>query len=145
MSTPPPDPAQPTAPGDPALRRTIWLSLLADVVLVVAFATIGRLSHGEPLWGPAGDNLLTTAWPFVVALLAGWGALRVWRFPLTIIRAGVSLWLVTLIGGMLLRVVLGNTAEAAFVIVAAVMLALLLVGWRAGAALIRALRQGAAD
>ncbi len=145
MSTSQPEPAHPTAPGDPALRRTVWLSLLADVVLVVAFAAIGRLSHGEQLFGQPGLGLLTTAWPFVVALLVGWAAMRVWRFPLAILGAGVSLWLYTLIGGMLLRVASGSTAEPAFVVVAAVMLATLLIGWRAIAALVRAMRRGAAD
>ena len=42
-----------------------WTTLGLDLIVVLLFATIGRLSHGE-----AADPLgvLTTAWPFVIAL-----------------------------------------------------------------------------
>lgn len=145
--TPPEPPrtaAHPTAPGDPPTRRMVLLALLVDVVLVVAFAAIGRASHGEDVLGPDGLGLAQTTWPFLVSLLAGWLAMRLWRFPLAIVAAGVSVWLYTLIGGMLLRAISGQGVEVAFVIVAAIVLAIL-VGWRVIAALVRAGRVRVGD
>ena len=42
-----------------------WTTLGLDLIVVLLFATIGRLSHGEAA-DPLG--ILTTAWPFVIAL-----------------------------------------------------------------------------
>lgn len=142
MSTPAP---QPTAPSDPPLPRTIWIALAVDVILVVVFAAVGRASHGEEVLGPDGLGLAQTAWPFVVSLLVGWLTMRLWRFPLAILNAGVALWLYTLIGGMLLRAFSGQGVEIAFIIVAGIVLAVFLVGWRVIAALIRAGRVRVGD
>jgi hypothetical protein len=48
-------------------------------------------------------------------------------------------WVGTLVGGMLLRAMTGGGVQVSFVLVAAVVLAVLLLGWRAVARL--ALRQ----
>lgn len=106
-----------------AARRR-W-ALAADLALVVVFAAVGRASHGESL-SPAG--LAGTAWPFVVACLAAWVAVTLARlrhsrpWP-----AGAVVWAVTLAGGLLLRVTAGGTAAAAFIVVAAVTLAVFLL------------------
>ncbi|GAA1694934.1 DUF3054 domain-containing protein [Microbacterium sediminicola] len=126
MPTPHPTPAP----------RTIWLSLLADVVLVILFAAIGRASHDEGILGENGLGLLQTSWPFVVSLLIGWAAMRLWRFPTAILNAGISVWLYTVIGGMLLRGVSGQGVQMAFAIVTAIVLGLFLVGWRIVVALL---------
>lgn len=44
-------------------------------------------------------------------------------------------WAATLVGGMLLRLATGQGVQIAFVVVAAITLAVLLVGWRGIAAL----------
>ena len=126
-----PEPGRPS-PVLPA-PRTVAIALAVDVVLVVVFAAIGRASHGEEVIGPDGLGLAQTTWPFLVALLVGWLTMRLWRFPLAILNAGVAVWLYTVIGGMLLRAISGQTA---FVIVASIVLAVFLVGWRAVVALI---------
>jgi hypothetical protein len=107
---------------------TVALSAALDVVLVLVFVAFGRLSHDE---GITLSGTLGTAWPFLAALVLGWLATRTWRNPLGIVRPGVVLWACTVVIGMLLRVVSGQGVALAFVIVAAVTLALFLVGWRA--------------
>lgn len=115
-------------------------ALLLDAVFVLVFAVIGRASHDE---SPAG--FLLTAWPFLVALVVGHlvAALlpgrprRPWA-----LAWGAVVWVVTVAGGMLLRIVTGDTAQIAFIIVATITLGILLIGWRAAAALARR-RRGA--
>jgi hypothetical protein len=113
-------------------------AVIVDALFVLIFAAIGRASHQED---PAG--FLLTAWPFLVALVIGHlvAALlpgrprRPWS-----LKWGAVVWVVTVAGGMLVRVVAGDTAEVPFIIVATVVLGVFLVGWRAAAALVRRLR-----
>ncbi|GGA63372.1 hypothetical protein GCM10011490_12480 [Pseudoclavibacter endophyticus] len=102
-----------------------WWAIAVDVVLVVVFATTGRASHGETLtpWGIA-----DTAWPFVVACLAAWVLVTVARWPhARVFPSGLVVWAATLAGGMGLRVLAGDTAATAFIVVAAITLAVLLL------------------
>lgn len=109
------------------------LTVVVDLVLVVIFAAIGRASHREAM---SLGGLATTAWPFLVGALVGWvivvAALR--RRPVVV--QGVAVWLAALVVGMLLRLASGQGVQVAFVIVAAVVLGLFLVGWRIVAALV---------
>lgn len=110
-------------------------ALILDAVFVLVFAAIGRVSHQED---PGG--FLVTAWPFLVALLLGHLVAALLpsrpRRPWSLLW-GAVVWIVTVVGGILLRLVSGDTAQVAFVIVATLTLGLLLVGWRAVAALLR--------
>jgi hypothetical protein len=115
----------------------VFTAAALDVVLVVVFAATGRASHEESAFGL---GLLTTAWPFLVALAAGWIVTLAWRRPVAIARTGVPVWLITVAGGMLLRWVSGQGTALPFIIVATIVLCAALVGWRAIAALIRRLR-----
>ncbi|WP_051191917.1 DUF3054 domain-containing protein [Microbacterium luticocti] len=108
-----------------APQRT-W-SLLADLLLVVVFAVIGRASHGEPL-DPGGIAL--TAWPFLAALVVGWAVSLAWRAPIRPVRTGLPVWAVTVAGGMLLRALTGQGTAVPFIVVASVFLLVTLVGWR---------------
>ena len=108
-------------------------ALVLDAVLVVVFAVIGRSSHSEGLdaagvWG--------TAWPFLAGLAIGWVVARAWRHPSAPWPTGVIVWAATVIVGMLLRIASGQGVQVAFVIIAAVTLAILLIGWRGVAALV---------
>jgi len=114
-----------------AAARTPLLALAVDIVAVILFAVVGRASHAENVL----IGLGTTAWPFLTALAAGWLLAFAWRAPLAPLRSGAPVWAVTVVGGMLLRAVSGQGTALAFVIVAALTLLLLLVGWRAVAAL----------
>ncbi|SDR97316.1 DUF3054 domain-containing protein [Agrococcus carbonis] len=109
-----------------AARRAL-LSLLADALFVVLFATVGRSSHDAALT-PLG--IAETAWPFLVALGAGWLVSRAWRAPRAPWRTGVPVWLVTVAGGMLLRALTGQGTALPFIVVATLALLVQLVGWR---------------
>lgn len=106
--------------------------LLVDVVLVIVFCAIGRRSHDE---ANALTGLATTAWPFLGGLALGWIAnellYRTKSRPLSVVPAGIVIWLCTLVGGMLLRVVSGQGTAPSFVLVAGTVLAVFLLGWRA--------------
>ncbi|AJT42896.1 membrane protein [Psychromicrobium lacuslunae] len=108
-------------------------ALIADLILVLVFAAIGRASHQEdnPVIG-----VLNTAWPFLAGLLLGWLVGRVWRAPLRIWPHGVCLWLITVLAGMVLRVLSGKTAEFSFILVASAVLGIFLLAHRALASLI---------
>lgn len=99
---------------------------------MTVFCVIGRASHDEsPLQG-----LLLTAWPFLGALVAGWGIALAWRRPFAVLRTGVPVWVVTVAGAMLLRMLSGQGTAPAFIVVASIALGVLLVGWRAVAAML---------
>lgn len=110
-------------------------AFVVDALFVLIFAAIGRASHDED---PAG--FLLTAWPFLIALLVGHVLAALLpgrpRRPWALLW-GVAVWVVTVAGGMLVRVVSGDTAELPFLIVATIVLGVFLVGWRALAVLLR--------
>ena len=117
-------------------------AVIVDALLVLVFAAIGRASHDE---SPAG--FLLTAWPFLVALLLGHLLAALLparpRRPWSVLW-GVVVWVVTVAGGMLLRVLSGDTAQVPFIIVATLTLGVFLVGWRGVTALVRRNRARAA-
>ncbi|HET9647558.1 MAG TPA: DUF3054 domain-containing protein [Microlunatus sp.] len=113
-----------------------WPSLIVDTIAVSVFAIIGRRSHGE-LSDLAGT--WHTAWPFLAGMVLGTVLARSWRRPGSL-SSGIVIWACTLVGGMLLRVVSGNTVAITFVIVAGVVLAAFLLGWRGLYSLIRRAR-----
>ncbi|WP_129658034.1 DUF3054 domain-containing protein [Rothia halotolerans] len=117
-------------PRTPA--RTSVLCLIADVVLVLAFAAFGRSAHGEGLAG-----IPLTAWPFLVGLACGWLATRAWRSPLALAPTGLLLWLSTVVIGMVLRQLTGQGTHWSFVVVTLVVTAVFLLGYRAIAAGVR--------
>lgn len=113
-------------------RRVAW-AIVLDVVLVVVFAIIGRSSHHEAL---SLVGILTTSWPFLAGLVIGWVASQAWWRPFGVALPGISIWIITLVGGMLFRVVSGQGTAVAFVIVALIALGILLLGWRVVATLL---------
>jgi hypothetical protein len=108
-------------------RRIPALAIVADLVAVVVFAAIGRMSHGEPddLMG-----LLGTAAPFLVGVLVMW-AMPVVRAQPVGARAALTVWAGTVVIGLLLRAGLTERLPVSFAVVTAVSLAVLLLGWRA--------------
>ena len=107
-------------------------ALRTDLTAILLFALLARLAH-------RGDGLefsisgwLATAWPFLVGVLLAYGILSVkHREPLPINPGGITVWLVTLVTGLAIWGV-SHTAipHWSFMIVAGVMSALLLLGWR---------------
>lgn len=101
--------------------------IIIDLILVAVFATIGRASHQESL---APSGIFHTAWPFMTALLVAWAVMLLRKRPTATLGAGVFVWLVTVVGGMFLRRWAGDGTATAFIIVATIVLAVFLVGWR---------------
>ena len=112
-------------------RASILTAGLLDAALVLFFAAIGRLSHGESLAG-----LGVTYWPFLGGLIVGWLLLRAWRHPRDIVWTGLGIWIATVAGGLLLRLASGQGVQLSFAIVTTIVLGLFLLGWRAIAALL---------
>ncbi len=127
-----------TAPGSGVTLARVRKSLpfVLDALLVVVFCAIGRRSHDEAVLA----GLLRTVWPFATGLVVGWLVVAAprWRAAadarfdiIALWPAGVVIWACTLVGGMLLRVVSGQGTAVSFVLVAGVVLAVFLLGWRA--------------
>lgn len=95
--------------------------IVIDLVCVCAFAIIGRASHQESPFSGA----LSTAWPFLVACLVGWLILALLGDDGLGVRGTAIVWLLTLAGGMALRVAAGGTTAVSFVIVAGSFLSLI--------------------
>ncbi|HSV37204.1 MAG TPA: DUF3054 domain-containing protein [Nocardioidaceae bacterium] len=107
-----------------------WLApFLADLACVLVFALAGKASHD----GDESDSalVLAIAWPFALAvacahctlILRGRATSRLWP-------EGVLVFAVTYALGMLLRAVSGRGLAPAFLVVAALFLALTMLGWR---------------
>ena len=123
-----------TDPASAVHSRLIAAAFALDVVLVIVFAVIGRASHREEL---TLAGVAQTTWPFLVGLVLGWLLTRAWQHPLAVRRAGIGIWALTVIAGMLLRGVSDQGVSFPFVVVATVVLLVFLVGWRAVVALVR--------
>ena len=107
--------------------RAAVASLAADVIAIVVFASVGRRSHAEHL---TVLGILHTAWPFLAGVAVGWLLSRAWRFPAALLPTGVTVWLSTVVVGMLLRKATGEGTATSFIIVATTATAVLLLGWR---------------
>ncbi|MFT3860907.1 DUF3054 domain-containing protein [Micropruina sp.] len=104
-----------------------WTTLGLDLLVVLSFAVIGRLSHGEAA-DPAG--IATVAWPFTVALVGTTIALIGMKRPTDQVLNGALAWVGTLGFGMWIRATAGAGVQVSFVVVAGIFLAVLMVGWR---------------
>lgn len=110
-----------------SLPRAISAFLL-DALLVILFAAIGRRSHDE---SGAAAGVLSTAGPFLAGLVLGWVvSLAVRRSAPVSVNAAVTVWFATVFFGMILRVLTGRGIAVSFVIVASIVLAVFLLGWR---------------
>jgi peptidoglycan/LPS O-acetylase OafA/YrhL len=115
------------------LRRT-GIPLAIDAVCVLVFCAVGRRSHAE---GLTVGGVAETAWPFLTGAAVGWLVSRAWRRPTALAPTGLAVWLCTVAIGMLLRKASSQGVAASFIVVASVVTALLLLGWRALARLAR--------
>lgn len=104
-----------------------WTALGLDLLVVLVFATIGRLSHAEGA-DPVGIGV--TAWPFVVALVGTTVALIGMNRPTEQFLSGVIVWAGTLGFGMWIRANAGDGVQPSFVVVAGIFLAITMLGWR---------------
>lgn len=114
--------------------RLVAAAAVIDVAMLIIFAALGRVSHDS---GHAILGTLRVAAPFIIAYLIVAAATRLYRQPLSVARAAMT-WLPMVVLGMLIRrFVFDRGTAPAFVIVAFVSTAVLLIGWRAMVALFR--------
>ena len=107
------------------MDRRLPLAVGLDTFAVVLFVAIGRREH-ERASTVAG--LIDTAAPFLIGLAVAWLALRVWQRPIDW-HTGIGVWALTLGVGMAVRrAVFDDGIALSFVIVAALFLALFLIG-----------------
>lgn len=124
--------------------RVIAAAIIVDAVAIIAFATAGRITHGE-VATPGG--VLETAWPFLLGLAAGWfTVLRALESAdvTKLFPAGVAVWAWTMVGGIVLRLLTATAIPWPFVLTAAIITAALLLGWRLIARIFIRLRGGRA-
>lgn len=119
--------------------RRVPSAVLADALCVLVFCAIGRRSHAE---GVTVTGVAETAWPFLVGAAVGWLVSRGWRRPLALVPTGVAVWVCTIAVGMLLRKASSGGVAVTFVIVASVVTAVLLLGWRGVVAVVRGRMSG---
>jgi hypothetical protein len=98
-----------------------------DLAAVLVFVGIGRSVHAH---GLSIGGMASTAWPFLVGLLAARAALVLLRRPAASLGDGVAVCAVTVAVGMALRVVSGQGTAVAFVLVALGFLGATMGSWR---------------
>ena len=108
------------------------IALIVDLILVVLFTIVGHYTHSHN-FDPEG--LMTTAWPFVASLVLAWLLAAVWDRPISPLATGTGVWAITVLVGLVLRGVTGaggepGTVPVSFMIVAASLNLITLVGWR---------------
>ena len=116
------------------MRRSSAFAAIADVVAVLVFCAVGRRSHAE---GITVAGVAETAWPFLAGTTLGWLLSRGWRRPTRVVPTGIAVWVCTVVVGMLLRKATSAGIAPSFVVVASVVTAVLLLGWRAAVAVIQ--------
>ncbi|WP_420178144.1 DUF3054 domain-containing protein [Paenarthrobacter sp. TA1.8] len=112
----------------------LWIpAAIADLLLILVFAAIGRDAHAR---GDIISGAFATAWPFLAGAAIAWVVTRAWGAPLAVWPSGVSIWIGAVLVGMLLRAVTGQTVVVPFVLVALISLGVFLLGYRVLATLL---------
>lgn len=101
-------------------------AITLDVALVLAFVTLSRLSHSQPL---TPDGIAGTAWPFLAGLAIGWVATRSWQSTINF-WAAFGVFIGTFAVGIAFRHLTFTGAQPSFVAMAFSVLSVLLMGWR---------------
>jgi len=110
-------------------RADSWaIAIAGDAIAIVVFAVIGRANHDE---STGLHGVWHTAWPFLLGAALGLAASAYARVSPTAVRSGIRVWVWTLVIGMVVRAATGAGTAIAFVIVAAIVLAVFIIGWRA--------------
>lgn len=96
-----------------------------DIVAVFVFAVLARMAHG----GLGVVAILDTFWPFAIGTLIAWIFIR--NRAANALNNGAVVWITTVICGLGIWAVRnGGVPHWSFILVASVMSALLLFGWR---------------
>lgn len=114
----------------PVRNKVYWI----DAAAMLVFATLATISHD-------GLNVWHTFWPFWLGTYVAWFLFDVARRDAWTLESGVRVWIGTLAVGLIIWFLRHLRAPHwSFLVVASFMSILLIVGWRAVAALIRKAR-----
>lgn len=102
-------------------------ALVGDLLAVLLFVAIGLIQHGTSL---TTESIALVGWPFALGALLGHLAIRSWRAPFRLWPHGVFIWAITIAAAMAVRTLFQAGTEVSFVIVTAVTLGVLMLGWR---------------
>lgn len=114
--------------------------LAVDLLFVLVFSIIGRMSHGLDLAG-----VLNTSWPFLLACVVGWVIVAALGDQGFGFRAFAVIWLLTWLGGLALRITAYGGTDPSFIAVAGAFLFLFLGVWRVVWHLLRRRRSSATE
>ncbi len=114
-----------------AKKSHLPIALTVDLILVILFAIIGHYTHSHN-FDPAG--LWSTAWPFLAGLGLAWLLAAVWDRPVSPLHTGGAVWAITVLTALVIRALTGQGTAGAFIVVAAALNLITLVGWRVVAA-----------
>lgn len=94
-----------------------------DLIAIIIFAVLARMAHQSEEMPFSFGGVLSTLWPFALGVVLAWLILRSNR--------GGLIWLITVVTGLVIWGI-RNAAipHWSFIIVATVMSALLMLGWR---------------
>lgn len=111
------------------MKITKPTAIALDLVAIAAFALFARMAHQSDDMPFNFAGWASTVWPFALGVVLGWVVVLVGSHKDG--DRGVLVWLVTVVTGL---VIWGIRNQAlphwSFVIVASVMSALLMLGWR---------------
>ncbi|WP_018295947.1 DUF3054 domain-containing protein [Corynebacterium lubricantis] len=98
-------------------------AFVADLIAIIVFAVLARMAHQSADMPFNFGGVLSTLWPFALGLVIGWLVTRGGR--------GVWIWLITVVVGLAIWGI-RNAAipHWSFILVATIMSALLMLGWR---------------
>lgn len=109
-------------------RITRPSAIAADYVAIAVFALLARAAHQSDDMPFTFTGWLSTLWPFALGTALGWAIVRE--------NKGGPIWFITALTGLVIWGIRnGRVPHWSFVIVATVMSALLMLGWRAAAKL----------
>ena len=117
-----------TTEPKPASTPYVTTMLIINALLIVIFAIIGVASHDGNL---GISNIARVAIPFLLPYLILAAAIKPTKLINNIFPAGLALWLITVVLGPILRSMLfSDTSALAFILVAAGVLAVFILGRR---------------
>lgn len=113
------------------------MAFLFDIISIALFALLARAAHRSPDMPFTFVGVLDTMWPFLLGVAAGWLVLRGRKLAgNAVLPDGLIVWVTTVVVGLVIWGIRNaKVPHWSFVIVASVMSALLLLGWRGVAAL----------
>lgn len=128
-----PEPTREPQRSPSALRSPVT-ALVLDLIAIALFGLFARVAHQSEDMPLNVMGWLSTTWPFWLGVLVAW--LLLWFGVLGNrsgheVAAGVPVWAITVVTGLLIWSVRnGAVPHWSFMLVATIMSAILLLGWR---------------